>query len=145
MGTNFKRFLKRISPMDVFKILQLSANDFRVTTKKGKQQHYKKLKKIRYFNIINIAGGWWGSQSTTKVQVHNFPLLHFPKWLCLVHAQLAIFLRCVKRLVICKCKCLFLSLRYSTMVSFILWTTFSLTEIHPRRDSAKCELLRLYS
>ena len=43
--------------MDVFKILQLSANDFRVTTKKGKQQHYKKLKKIRYFNIINMAGG----------------------------------------------------------------------------------------
>ena len=41
--------------MDVFKILQLSANDFRVRTRGGKQQHYKKLKQIRYFNIINIA------------------------------------------------------------------------------------------
>ena len=41
--------------MDVFKILKLSANGFWVKTKGGKQQHYKKLKQIRYFNIINIA------------------------------------------------------------------------------------------
>ena len=44
--------------MDVLIILQLVndlANDFRVRTKGGKQQHYKKLKQIRYFNIINIA------------------------------------------------------------------------------------------
>ena len=46
--------------------------------------------------------------SLTKVQVRNFPLLHFPKWLCLVHGQLAISLRCVKRLVICKCQCFYL-------------------------------------
>ena len=45
--------------MDIFKILQLSANDFRVKTKGGKQQHYKKLKQIRYFNIINTAEFWW--------------------------------------------------------------------------------------
>ena len=36
-------------------ILQLSANDFRVTTKGKKQLHYKKLKQIWYFNVINIA------------------------------------------------------------------------------------------
>ena len=33
---------------------------------------------------------------------------------------------------------MFLSLPYSTMVSFILSTTFSVAEIIPRRDSAKC-------
>ena len=41
--------------MDVFINLQLSANDFRVRTKGGKQQLYKKLKQITYFNFINIA------------------------------------------------------------------------------------------
>ena len=41
--------------MDVFIILQLSVNGFRVRTKGGKQQHYNKLKQISYFNIINIA------------------------------------------------------------------------------------------
>ena len=41
--------------MDVFIILQLSVNDFRVRTKGGKQQHNNKLKQISYFNIINIA------------------------------------------------------------------------------------------
>ena len=41
--------------MDIFKILELSANDFRVKTKGGKQQHYKKRKQIRYFIIINTA------------------------------------------------------------------------------------------
>ena len=30
-------------------------NGFQVITKGGKQQYYKKRKKIRYFNIINIA------------------------------------------------------------------------------------------
>ena len=76
--------------------------------------------------------------SLTKVEVRNFALPHFPKWTtCYVsamrekvgHIQMPMFL----------------SLRYSTMVSFILSTTFSVTEIHPRRDSAKCQLLRLYS
>ena len=42
--------------MDVFIILHLLfVNDLRVRTKGGKQQRYKKLKQIRYFNIINIA------------------------------------------------------------------------------------------
>ena len=30
------------------------ANDFRVRTNGRKQQHYKRLKQIRYFNIDNI-------------------------------------------------------------------------------------------
>ena len=40
----FLSYQKRISLMDVFIILQLSANDFRVRAKGGKQQHYKKPK-----------------------------------------------------------------------------------------------------
>ena len=41
--------------MDVLIILQISANDFRVRTNGEKQQHYKKLKQMRYFCIISIA------------------------------------------------------------------------------------------
>ena len=40
---------------------------------------------------------------------------------------------------------MFLSLRYSTMINFILSTTFSVTEMLPQRDSGKSQLLRLYS
>ena len=42
---------------------------------------------------------------------------------------------------------MFLSLRYSKLVSFTLSTTFLnfMTEILPRRDSTKGQLLRLYS
>ena len=44
--------------------------------------------------------------SITKVEVRkvDFPLLHFPKWLSLFHAQLAMSLRRVKRSVTCKCQ-----------------------------------------
>ena len=34
--------------------------------------------------------------SLTKVEVHNFPLLHFPRWFCLIHGQLRMFLRRMK-------------------------------------------------
>ena len=40
----------------------------------------------------------------TNVKVCNFLLLHFPKWLSLVHGQIAMSLRRLKRSVICKCK-----------------------------------------
>ena len=40
---------------------------------------------------------------------------------------------------------MFLSLRYSTRVRFILGSAFSVDEIAPKGDSAKCQLLRLYS
>ena len=55
LSNSFLSYQKIISFMDVFIILQLSAKDFRVKTKGEKQQHYKKLKQIRHFNIINIA------------------------------------------------------------------------------------------
>ena len=41
--------------MDVFIIMQLSVNDFRVRKMGRKQQHCKKLKQIRYFTIANIT------------------------------------------------------------------------------------------
>ena len=83
--------------------------------------------------------------SLTKIEVHNFPWLHFPRWLSLVHGQLAMSLRRVIRSIICKCMMLmFLPPRYSTMVSFFLSTTFSVTEIPPRGDSAKCQLLQIF-
>ena len=51
---DFLSHQKTISSMDIFKILELSANDFRVKTKGGKQQHYKKLKQIRYLTLSTL-------------------------------------------------------------------------------------------
>ena len=107
----FLSYQKRISPMNVFIVLQLPIDDFRVRTMGGKPQHYMKLKQIRYFDIINIAECWCKIDSTfegsviSQVEVGNIALLHFSKWLCLVHGQLAMSLRHVKRSVICKCQC----------------------------------------
>ena len=121
-----------------------AAIDFRVRTKRRKQHCYKKRKQIRYLNIFNITNILTLQSadaksaillrvpSLTKVEVRNFPLLHFPRWFILVNGQLAMSLQLVKNSVICKfqCFCLF-DIRYSAMASFILSTTFSVTEIIP--------------
>ena len=132
---------KKISLTDVFIILQLSANDFRVRTK-GKNSSIKRSsRRSDILTLLTLPSANAKSAvllrvpSSTKAQVRNFPLLHFPKWLYLVHRQLAMSLRGVKMP-------MFLSLWYSTMV---LITTFSVTEIYPWRDSVKCQLLCLYS
>ena len=58
---DFLRYEEMTSPINVFTIFQLVelcasvANDFRVKTKGGKRQHYKRLIQIKYFNIISIA------------------------------------------------------------------------------------------
>ena len=57
--------------MDVFIILQLSAIDFLVRAKAGEPEHYKKLKQIRYFNIINIAECWCEISCTSEGSVMN--------------------------------------------------------------------------
>ena len=62
---------KKICPIDVSINLQLSTDDFQVTTKGGKQQHYKKLKQIRYFNIINIVECWYEIGCTADGSVIN--------------------------------------------------------------------------
>ena len=146
-------YQRRISTMDVFVILQFSANDFRVKTKGGKQKHYKKLKQIRYFNVINIAeccckigctlctseGSVINQSWSTQFPVATFPQKAlFDSWITwyasttcekVLHMQMPMFL----------------PLRYSTRVRFILGSAFSVDEIAPKGDSAKCQLLRLYS
>ena len=80
--------------------------------------------------------------SLTKVEVRNFPLLHFPRLICLIHGQLHVSAMCEK---VCHIWMpMFLSPQYSTMVSFILSNTLSVTEIPPQKDSAKSQSLRLY-
>ena len=118
-------------------------NDFQVRTKRGKQHYYKKRKQIRYldiFNIINILillsadakpAILLRVSSLTKVEVRNFPLLHFPIWFCLVNGQLAMSLRRVNQ-----CSCLF-DIQQWSVLSFILNTTFSITEIPPIPHSLK--------
>ena len=58
--------------------------------------------------------------SLTRVQVRNFPLLHLPKWLCLDREQLAMSLQHVKKLVICKCFCLFDIKQWSVLSEVLL-------------------------
>ena len=105
-GINGKKFLpeiflnyqKRISPMDVFIILQVSANDFWVRAKGGKQQHYKNPSRSDVLVLLTLVGadaksaGFFRAPLVTKAELHNFPLLHFPRWLCLLHDQLAMSL-----------------------------------------------------
>ena len=145
----FFNYQKRISSMDVFINLQLSANDFRVRAKGGKQQLYKKLKQIRYFNFINIAECWWKIDCTSEGSVINqswstqFPVATF--------CQMALLGSWTTCYVSATCKWvghmsmpMLLSFQNSAMASFILSTTLSVTAISPRWDSAKCQLLRLY-
>ena len=80
--------------------------------------------------------------SITKVEVGRIPLLHFPRWLCLVHGQLDMSLRRVKKFVKCKyqCFCLFDIQKWLVLSSVLL----SPPQKFPlRRDSAKYQLLRL--
>ena len=58
--------------------------------------------------------------SLTRVQVRNFPLLRLPKWLCLDREQLAMSLQHVKKLVICKCFCLFDIKQWSVLSEVLL-------------------------
>ena len=118
METNFyQRFFKlsKKNLMDVFKILRLSANDFQVRTK-GKNNNFKRnssrsdiLTLLTLLSVDAKSTVILRVSSLTKVPVRNFRLLHFPKWLCLIHGELAMTLRRVKKSVICKyqCFCLF--------------------------------------
>ena len=118
-GENGKKLLpdiclsyqKRISSMDVFKILQLSATDFLVRIKGAKQKHFKKIKQIRYFNIINIALCWWEIDCTFEGSVINQSWSsHFP---VATFSQMALFRSwptchistISEGVFICKCQC----------------------------------------
>ena len=78
--------------------------------------------------------------SLTKVEVRNFSLLQFPRWLCFMDNF--------------QCLCdvwkgrsyVNANVTVSSIfkVSFIWSTAFSVIEIPHRRDPAKCQLLRLH-
>ena len=137
------------SPMDVSIILELSTNDFRVRTKGGKQRDYKKLQQIRYFHIFNIAECWCEIGCTSKGSV-IIQSLKYPISRC-YNLKTALFGSSTACYTSATCEKvghmqmpMFLSLRYSIAISFILSTSFSVTEISLWRDSAKCQSLRLY-
>ena len=83
--------------------------------------------------------------SLIKVEeVHNFMLLHFPRWLCLINGQPAMSLRRVKWSVIYKYQCFYLYDIQKWSVSS--WVLLSSPQKSPLwRESAKCQLLLLYS
>ena len=111
-----------------------ATNDFRVRKKRGKQQYFKQHKQIRYhniFSIINILTLLSADAksdilvrvpSLTKAEVRNFPLIHFPRWFCLVNGQLFMSLQRVKRSVIRKiqCFCLFDIQQWSVLSQVLL-------------------------
>ena len=101
--------------MDVFIILQLSANDFRVKKKEENNNITRHSSRSDILTLLALLSADAKSDvplrvpSLTKAEVHNFRLLHFPELLCLVHGQLTLSLRRVKRSVMHKyqCFCLF--------------------------------------
>ena len=99
--------------MDVLIVLQLSENDFRVGTKAKSNNITRNSRRSHILTLLTLLSA--DAKLTvilrvpwlTKVHLRNFPLLHFPKWLCLVHEQLAMSLRWGKRSVACKCQYFF--------------------------------------
>ena len=143
-------YQKGISPTDVFLILQLSVSvrlrrkwfsgqnkERKTTLLRNARNTTRYLNIFNFINILTLMSTDAKSaillrvpSLTKNVEARNFPLLHFPRCFCLVNGQLATSLRRVKRLVIWEIP-MFLSLRCSTIVSFILSTTFYITEIPP--------------
>ena len=77
-------YQKRVSPMDVVIIFQLSADGVRVGTKGRKQKYYKKLKQSDISTLLTLLNADAKSAvllrvpSLTKVELRNISLLHFP-------------------------------------------------------------------
>ena len=77
--------------------------------------------------------------SLSKVEVRNFPLLYFPKWLCMIHGQCAMSLRCVKRLVMCKCKCFCLfEIQQFSVSSWVLFSPSQKVTLKEIQLSVNC-------
>ena len=143
-------YQKGISPTDVFLILQFSGSvrlrrkwfsgqnkERKTTLLRNARNTTRYLNIFNFINILTLMSTDAKSaillrvlSLTKNVEARNFPLLHFPRCFCLVNGQLATSLRRVKRPVIWEIP-MFLSLRCSTIVSFILSTTFYITEIPP--------------
>ena len=73
--------------------------------------------------------------SLNKVELRNFPLLHFPRWFCLVNGQLAISLRRVKRSVICKFQCFWLfDIQQCSVLSLVLFSPSHKSPLSPKEN-----------
>ena len=110
---DFLSYQKITSPMDVFIILQLSANDFPLIGKRKNNNITINLSRSDILTSLTLLSA--DAKLTllcvllrvllTKDKVCNFPLLHFPRWFCLIHGQLGMSLECLKRSVMFKCQC----------------------------------------
>ena len=113
---DFTSYCKRMSPMDVFKILKLSRSFMSpaqaIFTWKQIEENNNITTNARKSDISTPltlpsadakSAVFLRVPSLTKVQVRNFSFLHFPRWSCLIHVEFDMYLRHVKRLVICKC------------------------------------------
>ena len=110
----FLSYQKRIFLIDLLIILQLSVNDFQVGANRKNNNITRNSSRSNILILLTLLSAVTKLAvllrilPLTKVQLRNFPLLHFTKWLCLVLGQLAMPLRRVKKLIICKCQCFYL-------------------------------------
>ena len=110
----FLSYQKRIFLIDLLIILQLFVNDFQVGANRKNNNITRNSSRSNILILLTLLSAVTKLAvllrvlPLTKVQLRNFPLLHFTKWLCLVLGQLAMPLRRVKKLITCKCQCFYL-------------------------------------
>ena len=110
----FLSYQKRIFLIDLLIILQLFVNDFQVGANRKNNNITRNSSRSNILILLTLLSAVTKLAvllrvlPLTKVQLRNFPLLHFTKWLCLVLGQLAMPLRRVTKLIICKCQCFYL-------------------------------------
>ena len=110
----FLSYQKRIFLIDLLIILQLFVNDFQVGANRKNNNITRNSSRSNILILLTLLSAVTKLAvllrvlPLTKVQLRNFPLLHFTKWLCLVLGQLGMPLRRVKKLIICKCQCFYL-------------------------------------
>ena len=110
----FLSYQKRIFLIDLLIILQLFVNDFQVGANRKNNNITRNSSRSNILILLTLLSAVTKLAvllrvlPLTKVQLRNFQLLHFTKWLCLVLGQLAMPLRRVKKLIICKCQCFYL-------------------------------------
>ena len=110
----FLSYQKRIFLIDLLIILQLFVNDFQVGANRKNNNITRNSSRSNILILLTLLSAVTKLAvllrvlPLTKVQLRNFPLLRFTKWLCLVLGQLAMPLRRVKKLIICKCQCFYL-------------------------------------
>ena len=93
----------------------------------------RKLSRLYILALVTLLSADANSAilfSLTKVEVRTFLLLHFPRWLCLAHGQLGMFLPRVKTLVVCDfCLSIFKNGQPYLISTIFFVTKFSLKEI----------------